>query len=430
MLICKLNNIYIRGTIMNLITTSFWQGISSMIKILVGFITMKFIAIYLGPVGVAIVGNFTNITSIFINFANGGITSGITKYIAEYEDNEIKQKEMLVHSIKINLFCSIIITIFVCLFYKFIAKLVFGDYSYSSVILIFGLTIIFYGINITSSAVLNGYKKIKYLIISNIFGSCITCLSAIIIVMKFKIYGALIYGIIAQIFVFFINIYLIKKINVFKISYLKLPLHKDILWKFFKYSIMGICSIIMSNLSTYLIRNNIFSNVSKNEAGYIQGLWSISAGYLSIITLTLSTYYLPTFSSIKDKYLLKQEIMRAYKFLLPILTIGCITIFLAKDIIIKLLFTSAFLEMRKYFLFQLIGDFFKICTWILSFFMIAKAMTKKFIASEIIFSIMYVVLSFIFIKYFGSIGITYAYTITYISSFIYLFFIIKDFLVN
>ena len=70
---------------MNLIKTSFWTGLSTIIKVLSGIVTTKIMATYVGPSGVALLGNFTNITGIMTSFANGAIGTGVTKYIAEFE---------------------------------------------------------------------------------------------------------------------------------------------------------------------------------------------------------------------------------------------------------------------------------------------------------------------------------------------------------
>ena len=46
---------------MNLVKTSFWSAIATVFKILSGLITTKIMAVFIGPGGVALLGNFTNI---------------------------------------------------------------------------------------------------------------------------------------------------------------------------------------------------------------------------------------------------------------------------------------------------------------------------------------------------------------------------------
>lgn len=404
---------------MNLAKTSLWQGIATVFKIVAGLVTTKIIAIYIGPAGIAVLGNFSNVTSILLTFANGGITSGVTKYIAEYETEIKRQRSVVIHAVKVNLFCSAIIGLVTLIFRRYITMAIFGNEYYSSVIVILGMTIVFYGLNTTISAVLNGYRQIKYLIITGIIASALSVVLAALITIRYGMFGALINSIIAQVFIFFVNMYFVKKLKLFELNYFSILLDKQLLWKLFKYAIMNLVSVLVVSTSTIIIRNHIYNSFSPNEAGFIQGVWQISAAYLMVVTTTLATYYLPTLSGIKEDQVLRAEIFKGYKFLLPLAAIGGILVFLCRDFIIHVLYTPKFMPMRDYFVFQVVGDFFKIASWILAFMMLAKAMTRWFIASEIIFSFSYVGLSLLFMHYFGSIGVTYAYATNY---FIYLLF--------
>ena len=65
------------------------NSFSILIKIVIGFITSKVIAIFLGPSGMALVGNFRNFISSTEAFATLGFENGLVKYVAEHKnDNE------------------------------------------------------------------------------------------------------------------------------------------------------------------------------------------------------------------------------------------------------------------------------------------------------------------------------------------------------
>jgi len=65
------------------------------------------------------------------------------------------------------------------------------------------------------------------------------------------------------------------------------------------------------------------------------------------------------------------------------------------------------------FLYQLIGDVLKIASWLLSFMMIAKAMTKEFLITEVVSISLFLILSLCFFNNYGVLGLTYAYAINY-----------------
>ena len=61
---------------MNLFKTSFWAALSSVIKMLAGIVTSKIMAIYIGPAGITLLGNFNNIVGILTTFSNGAQVLG------------------------------------------------------------------------------------------------------------------------------------------------------------------------------------------------------------------------------------------------------------------------------------------------------------------------------------------------------------------
>jgi PST family polysaccharide transporter len=167
-------------------------------------------------------------------------------------------------------------------------------------------------------------------------------------------------------------------------------------------------------VSHLIIRNYIGEAISWDAAGYWQAIWYISIMYLMVITTSLSVYYLPKLSEIQENSELKKEIFDGYKIIMPIVIILSFGIFIFRELIITIAFTDKFLPMLELFKWQLIGDVIKIASWLLSYLMLAKAMTKIFIITEIFFSISFVILSILFIDNYGLIGITYAYSLNYL----------------
>ena len=84
--------------------------------------------------------------------------------------------------------------------------------------------------------------------------------------------------------------------------------------------------------------------------------------------------------------------------------------------------------MKELFLWQLLGDFFKIMSWILAFVMVVKSMTKKYIFTEIFFSISLVLLSYIYVIKYGVVGATVSYGINYFLYLIVMLFLFRKLL--
>jgi PST family polysaccharide transporter len=163
-----------------------------------------------------------------------------------------------------------------------------------------------------------------------------------------------------------------------------------------------------------LIRDHLSSHLDLASAGYWQASWKVSEIYLMLVTTTLSVYYLPRLAEIRTATDLRVEIMKVYRFVMPVVTVGAITIFVLRDFIINTLFTSDFLPMRELFTWQLTGDVIKIGSWILAYIMLGRAMVKVFVITEISFSISFVLISWALIEMYGLVGVSMAYVINYL----------------
>ena len=400
-------------------------AISSIVKMLTAFVTIKFISNLLGPSGVALIGQLNNFISITIAFASVGISQGVTRFVSENKKNKFLLKKYIGTAFLMTLISSLICGVLLLLFNSYLSLKILETKDYGFVFIIFGFGVLFYTINNLLLSIINGFQNYNKFIKINIISSLLSLSFTIILVYFLKLKGALISLVLYQSIVFFITYYLFRK-NYWKVFLnIKEKLSKDIIKKYFHYSLMAISTAATVPFAQLYLRSYIISNISIKEAGLWEGMNKLSGMYLLIITTSLSVYYLPKLSELKTNFELRNEIFKVYKLILPFLTIGLLIIFFLKKYIILILFTEDFLSMTSLFFYQLFGDFFKIASWILAFNMIAKSMTKTFVLTEISINILYVFLSIMFINYKGIIGITQAYLITYIVYFIIMLIVFR-----
>jgi len=405
---------------MTLIKTSILTAISTVIKILSGFVINKVMAVYVGPSGLAIVGQLQNFITMSMTLSNGAIAQGIVKYTAEYKTIE-KKKKIFSTSIVISLICSSVISLILIVFSGYWSELILQSSNYDSVFIVFGITIFLFALNTILMSILNGQKEIKKYVMVNIASSIFSLFFTSFLIMQLNIIGALYALVINQSVIFFVTLGFVIKSSWFKFKYFKEGADKESLLKLSKFSLMAIVSVLTVPVSHIVVRNYIGENLSWDEAGYWQGIWYISTMYLMVITTSLGVYYLPKLSEIQDKVELRNEIFNGYKIIMPIVIILAIVIYTLREYVIIIVFSESFMPMMDLFLWQLIGDVVKIASWLLGYMTLAKAMTKTYISLEIFGSLNFIGLSIYFIDIYGLVGITYAFTINYI---IYLFIMI------
>ncbi|MCE4580651.1 O114 family O-antigen flippase, partial [Escherichia coli] len=104
----------------------------------------------------------------------------------------------------------------------------------------------------------------------------------------------------------------------FNLRWLYGRVHKTYYKDIQRYIVMAITSAIVVPGSLIIVRNIIIHYVGWTEAGYWQAVWKISETYLAIITIALSTYYLPRLSSLSQKDDIIKEISSSLKIIIPL----------------------------------------------------------------------------------------------------------------
>lgn len=398
---------------MDLKTTTLWSALSTIIRMLAGIISVKFVAYIVGPSGVALIGQLQSFISITNSGANMGMGQGTIKYLSEDRKDKIKHQKIVSSSFFVTVFCSIIISTVILVFYNTIGNYLFKTNDFDFIIIILALSLSFYAVQQILTQALNGYQEIKKLIVAKIVTSIIGLIFTLLLVYIAGVEGALLALVITQIIGFIVLIYFSLKSSWFKKEMFFSGYDKETLKRLFKYSLMTFVSVILLNVRQIYLRDYVIENLSANAAGHWQAIWKISEIYLTVITFSLSIYYLPKLSSVNDKQTLKKEIFKGYKLLLPVVFVLSILMYLFRDLIILILFSKEFNPVRDLFLYQLIGDVLKIASWLLSFMMIAKAMTKEFLITEVVSISLFLILSLCFFNNYGILGLTYAYAINY-----------------
>lgn len=398
---------------MTLVKTSLLNAIAVVIKMLTMLGLNKILAIYVGPAGYAAIGNFQNAVQMMSTFASGAINTGVVKYTAEYHDAEEKQRQVWRTAGTIAVLGSIVTGVGVSVFSKEIAQWFLHDESYSTVFIWFSITLVFYIFNTLLLAILNGKKEIYRYIIANIAGSIFSLAITSVLAIKFGLLGALTALAIFPSFAFVVTLYLCYKAEWFKFSYLFGGLDKKVLLDLSKYTAMALTSVVCVPVNHILIRTHLGDTLGLEAAGYWEAMWRLSGAYLMLVTTTLSLYYLPRLSELKEPAEIKKEILQGYKIILPIAAACGLVIYLLRDFIIEVLFTSDFIPMRELFAWQMVGDTLKIGSWILAYLMLGKAMMKLFIISEIIFAAGFYGWTYLLTGIYGLEGVAIAHVVNY-----------------
>ncbi len=314
-------------------------GVSTVVKLLTGIIRTKVVALLLGPAGVALIGQMNDVVMMFSTISNGGITNGVTKYIAEFRSSEDELRKILSNSLKITLIFSTIAGLILIVFSGYFARIVLTDVLYKSIFVIFGLSIILFAINRLLLAIINGNKEFTSFIKINIISNIIILIYSIGLIYFWGVYGALISIVTSQSIVLGITIFVIFKSPWFNKLNFRGDFNHGILKKLSGFTLLTALTFFLGPIAKITIRSYIIEDISIEAAGYWEGVNRVSGIVLMIITQALTIYLIPRLSELTSKLQIRKEIINSYKLVIPILIVSFSGIFLFKDFIINVLFT-------------------------------------------------------------------------------------------
>ncbi len=399
---------------MTLVRTSLLNAIAVAIKMLTLLGINKVLAIYVGPAGYAALGQLQNAVQMITTFASGAINTGVTKYTAEYFDDEARQRIVWRTAGTIAFTGSSVTALLIVVFNKPLASWFLKDSHFGGVFLWFAATLVLFVFNALLLAILNGKQEISRYVVINIAGSLFSLVVISMLTVKLGLYGALIALAINQSLTFFVTLLLCHRAPWFKIRYLIGGVDKLTALNLGKYTAMALTSAACVPISHILVRNHLGETFGWQAAGYWEAMWRLSAAYLMFVTTTLSVYYLPRLSELQDPEAIKKEIIQGYRIILPVAAACGVVIYMLRDFIIGILLTKEFSPMRDLFAWQMLGDTLKIGSWILAYSMLGQAMVKMFVITEVVFGFGFFAWTWILTKYFGLQAAVVAHAVNYL----------------
>ena len=394
------------------------NGLSVIIKIAIGVLTSKVLAIFVGPAGMALVGNLRNFVTSAEGMATLGFQNGIVKYVAEKRDEPEALRKIIATAFISLLSAAIFLSVLLLVFADYFNTMVFGsNFSLHFVFTAMALALPWFAVSLLLIAIINGLGQYRRVIHINIAGNVIGLIGTVLLIWHYQTEGALLAIVITPALLFFVSFYLIQK--QIRFSQYIAPRHFDVevVRNLSSYSLMALASAVIGPLVYLAIRNKLIMVSGIEAAGYWEAMTRISTYYLMFVSTILGVYYLPKLALAKNDKETRLVFANYFRGIMPILIAGLVLIYFARDIIIQILFTANFEPVRELFFWQLLGDIFKAASMILGYQFFAARLTTAFIVTEIFSLAVLYVASIFLIAVAGVEGVVMAHAITY---FIYL----------
>lgn len=398
---------------MSLIRTSALNGIATAVRMATAIGLNKILALLVGPGGYAVIGQFQNLFAAVTTFATGAINTGVTKGTAAYGTDRDRQRVLWRTATTVVVGTSLTAAILVAAFSRPLAQAFLGDGGRATVLLWAAVSIVPISLNALLLAILNGLKDVRRYVVSNIAGSILSLAVTGVLAWYKGLEGALIALSLNQAVVVVVTLVQVRRCAWFEPRHwLGRPDRRE-LSGLGSYTLMAATTALVGPISLLMVRAILVDRFGLDYAGYWDAMWRISTIYLTLITTTLTLYYLPRIAELRDWDELRRELRHVIAMVVPAVAVLALAMFVMRDLIVTLLFSGRFAPMETLFAWQLTGDVLKVTAWLFAFLMVGRGLTWAFIATEVMAAVMFVLGTAVLTRWLGFAGVAAAHCLNY-----------------
>lgn len=389
-------------------------GLLTLLRMAMGFVIAKVVAIYTGPTGMAMLGQVQSMVGSLNGIINAPAGSGVVRFTAEYKEQGFDacapwwraalQWVLIISAMAIPL--GILLA-------EPIASSLFQDANLTWVVVATVCVLPFAAIGTLCNSVINGQQLYRRYVGLGMLSALISGGVMLGMIAWQNIEGALLAAAVQAALIGVVMLIANLRQPWFKLHYWWGSVEPKARKEIGGYMLMAITSALTVPVSLILVRNILIAQVGWDATGQWQAVYKISEVYLGVITMALGTYYLPRLASLTGVDAIVSEIHKTARIIIPIVVSMALGVYLLRDVAISLLFTEAFRSARELFAIQLTGDVIKIASWLYAYPMLSRGATKWFMVTEVLFSLSFVALTYLFVTNMGLKGATVAYLVNY-----------------
>lgn len=403
-------------------------GLLTLLKMVMGFVIAKVVAVYTGPSGMAMLGQVQSMVGCLNGIINAPVGSGIVRYTAEKKDQGFEAcAPWWRAALQWVLIISAVAIPTGLLMANHIADWLFQDESLAWIVMATICVLPLSAIGTLCNSVINGQQLYRRYVGLGMLSALVSAAVMLTMIMLANIQGALFAAAVQAALIGLVMFIANLRQPWFRLQYWWGSSTPEARRSIGGYMLMAITSALTVPISLILVRTILIHQVGWEAAGHWQAVWKISEVYLGVITMALGTYYLPRLSSLVGVDAIADEINKTARIIIPVVAVMALCVYLLRDLAIWILFTSDFTAARDLFAIQLCGDVIKIASWLYAYPMLSRGATKWFMSVEVIFSTTFVILTYIFVSYVGIKGATIAYLVNYSICFLIIFLNLKKF---
>ena len=398
--------------------TSLFGGVQTL-NTLFSIARTKFVALWIGPEGMGVLGLLNTGLNLMGSLTDFGLGTSAVRDLAVSNGELDPEKTTKTIGViqRLVWLTGLLGAISTVVFSPLLSQLAFGNDRFTYAFIWISLALIFKQLTTGNLVILQGLRKLNLLAKANVYGSLASLIFILPLYYYFRIEAIVPAIILATIFSFLISRHYTKNLsNVPKISIKNAIIEgKKMLGLGFLIGMGGLLNVLVA----YLINLYISFKGNVDQVGLYQAGFVIINSYVGLVFNAMGTDYFPRLSAVcHDKIKTQKTVSEQALVGVLVITPVIVLFLIASPLIIQLLYTAAFIPVATYVKWAIMGMLFKAASWAMGYVIIARADSKVFGKTVILFNVFLLLLSILSYNLDGLRGLGIAFFIYYIVHFL------------
>lgn len=385
------------------------------ISLLLGMVQTKFAAMFIGPVGVGLVGAYKAIQGVFGTVAGMGVQqSAVRDIAAAVGRNEDEAIGRIILSLRrVSWLTGLIGAILMTILAVPLSQYTFASRDYAPDIALLGPAILFANIQGGQSALLQGMRRIGDLarieIIASLAGTFVAVTLYALLGMRGIVPSLLLMAFIQLITTWAFS----RKVKVPVVS---------MSWKesflavngMFRLGLVLMWNGLMAAILVYLTRAWISQDFDLLSVGIFTAAFSLSGMFINFILGAMGANYYPRLTEVSHDHLAMNRLINEQTEIGLLLAVpGLLATLTLAPWIIRIFYTGEFLPAAALLQWFILGCLGRVISWPLGFVMLALAKSKWFFLTETTFNLLHLVMVWVGLATVGVEGVAVAFFCLY-----------------
>jgi len=385
----------------------------TLVSMALSFLSIKITSVYLGPAGIGALGQLAYFIALTQAVLAAGLHTGLVRRIAALREDHNTRDRVVSTVLLVLLAIGIPSALAIAVASSWLAAKILYDGWLDAPFLVLAAAFVFGLLAMVVTACANGAKDFWSLAWINIGTGVSSLVLLTLLCPRFGLMGGLFATAILPIFTAAIGVAIARRHDWWPRRPFANGFSAAEARGVVAFVPMAMVTAIGLPLLQLLIRDSVVAHSGMNAVGLLQGVMRISDMYLGVASGIFSMYFFARFSEIREPAELVYEAGRGFLVIVPAVAVASVVIYVLRDWIVRLVFTSDFLPMRDLFGWQTFGNTLKMVGWLFGYVLLAKANALLMAVLEGATFVVWWLLSLHFIERDGVVGATEAYAATY-----------------